>query len=98
MQVYVWRIAIGIVLGYFGTWVLAIVVSVATLLYRIPQIISCIKKGEIYYSFGIFFTTKALSFLLPLWLTVLLVNGDLIIAYFSSHFGTDFSQLFIRTH
>lgn len=98
MQIYAWRIVAGILVGYFGTWALAVAISLGVLFYRIPQVISCIKKGEILYLFGIFFATKAMSFLIPLWLTVLLVNGDAIITHLSGYLGTNFGQVFIRTH
>lgn len=98
MQVYIWRMATGVLLGYYGTWALALVVSVLVLLYRIPQIVSCFKKGEIYDAFGVYFATKSASFLVPLWLTICLLDGGAVITHLASYLGVDFSQLFIRHH
>ncbi len=96
MSAYVWRIPLGIVIGAFVTPIAALLVSGVVLLYRIPQAVMLLLKGDIYPLLALYFISKALAFLVPLWLTVLVVHSDEVMRGLGQFIQTDYMQLLIR--
>lgn len=98
MSMYIWRIVLGIALGWYGTWVIALVVTVLVLTFRIPQVTQLVRMKELGPAFGLYFASKAASFLIPLWLTVLILDGGPLLTTLVSSLGLDLPNMFFRKH
>lgn len=95
---YLWRIAAGIALGFYGTWVVATIATVLVLIFRVPQVTELLRKTELYPYFGVYYATKAASFLIPLWVTIIVMDGGHFVNQIQQYLGFDFLNWFIRQH
>jgi hypothetical protein len=98
LYVYLWRVAAGVALGFYGTWISAAIVTAVIFLYHIPLMVSSVRQGEVGGLVGLYLASKAASFLVPLWLTIMVLDGGFLISDLSDYFGISMGNLFIRSH
>lgn len=93
---YIWRCALGVLLGFYGTWVVALLATLASLVYRVPQVVKLLRGADLEPIFGFWCASKAASFLIPLWVTVVIMDGGKIVDMIKQYVGLDFISWFIR--